>query len=49
MRATIIEIVSGMGLLIGIFLFLNNADGTVQIIKSLGSSSASMVRTLQGR
>lgn len=49
MRASIIEIVSGIGMLIAIFLFLSNADGTVSIIKQLGSSSSSMVRVLQGR
>lgn len=49
MRGSIVEIVSGMGILIAIFLFLSNADGTVSIIKQLGASSSSMVRTLQGR
>lgn len=45
----IIEIISGMGLLIAIFLFVSNADGTASIIKQLGASSSSMIRTLQGR
>lgn len=49
MRGTIIEIVSGIGLLIAIFLFLSNADSTVNVIKQLGTSSTSMIRVLQGR
>ena len=49
MRGSIVEIVSGMGVLIAIYLFLSKGDSTVNIIKQLGSSSSSMVRTLQGR
>lgn len=49
MKSMILEIVSGMGILIAVFLFLNNADATVSIIKQLGSSSTGMVRTLQGK
>lgn len=49
MKGAVVEILSGMGILIAIFLFLNNADGTVSIIKTLGTSTSSTVRTLQGR
>ena len=49
MRGSIMEIVSGMGILIAIFLFLNNYEGTVSILKQLGVSTSSTVRTLQGR
>ena len=45
----IVEIISGMGILIAIYLFVKNADGTASIIRQLGASSSSMIRNLQGR
>ena len=45
----IVEIISGIGVLIAIYLFVSNADGTASIIKQLGASSSSMIKTLQGR
>ena len=35
--------------LVGLYLILRNAGGASQILKSLGSSSVSVFRTLQGR
>lgn len=49
MRSTILEIASGMGVLIAIFLFLNNYSASVAIISSLGTNTSRMVKTLQGR
>ncbi|MBQ7289031.1 MAG: hypothetical protein IJW78_04805 [Clostridia bacterium] len=46
---TIYKIVAGMGTLIAIYLFLNNYQASVSIVRQLGSSSTSMVKTLQGR
>lgn len=49
MKSTILEITSGMGILIAIFLFLNNFTATTSIINALGKNTTSMVTTLQGR
>jgi hypothetical protein len=43
------DIISGMGILIAIFLFLNNGNATVSIIKTIGSNTTTGIRTLQGR
>lgn len=43
------KIVAGIGTLIAIYLFLNNYEASVSIVRELGSSSTSMVKTLQGR
>jgi hypothetical protein len=43
------DIVSGMGILIAIYLFLKNFNGTVKIVNALGGNSTKMVKTLQGR
>lgn len=48
MRGSIMEIVSGMGVLIAIFLFLNNYQATVAILSQLGTSTSKTVKTLQG-
>lgn len=49
MKGMIIEICSGMGILIAIYLFLSQADASVSIIRQLGTTSSGMVKTLQGR
>ncbi len=49
MKGMIMEIISGIGILIAIFLFLSNADESVSIIRQLGSTSTGMIKTLQGR
>ena len=46
---SIVRIISGMGILIAIYLFVKNANGTASIISSIGSNSVNMVQTLQGR
>jgi anaerobic C4-dicarboxylate transporter len=42
------DVISGIGLLILVFLFLNNGDRTVNIISQLGKSGVNTIRTLQG-
>ena len=49
MKSMIIEVVSGIGILIAIYLFMSSADSTVDIIRQLGSTSTGMIKTLQGR
>lgn len=49
MSHSIMEILSGMGVLIAIYLFLSKGDETVAVIRQLGTTSTSMVKTLQGR
>ena len=49
MRGTILEIVSGMGILIGVYLFLSRGNETASIIKALSSATAENVKALQGR
>ena len=44
-----LEIFTGIGILIGIYLFVNNFKGTVNIINALSTPSIKMVKTLQGR
>lgn len=43
------DIVSGMGILIAIYLFLNNGNSTVSIIQTIGANTTSGIKTLQGR
>jgi hypothetical protein len=45
----IMTIVGGMGVLIGIYLFINRATDTAAIIKAIGGQTTSAVKTLQGR
>ena len=49
MKGTVLEIASGMGILIAIYLFLNNFQATTSILSQLGTTTTSTVRTLQGR
>lgn len=49
MGSKIAMILSGTGALIAIYLFLTNYKGTTAIIKQLGSTYTSSVKTLQGR
>lgn len=48
MKATILEIVSGMGILIAIYLFLSNGGYTVSIINALSQATVGTVKALQG-
>lgn len=43
------KITAGVGLLIGIYLFLANSDATTKIINSFASNSVYGIKTLQGR
>lgn len=45
----VVSIISGIGLLIGIFLVLNNGKATASIIDSLGTTGTRLTKTLQGR
>jgi hypothetical protein len=45
----VFDVVSGMGILIAIFLFLNNGSSTVSIIKTIGENTTAGIKTLQGR
>lgn len=45
----VVKVLTGIGLLIGIYLFLNNWTGTVAVINGLGSQTWKGVSTLQGR
>ena len=40
---------AGTGILIGIYLFLNNSKATTSIISQLGSTYSQGVKVLQGR
>jgi hypothetical protein len=45
----VFDVVSGMGILIAIYLFLANGKSTVDIIQTIGSNTTSGIKTLQGR
>lgn len=40
---------AGIGMLIGIYLFLSNANATVKIIDGIGSNMINGIQVLQGR
>lgn len=46
---TLYKVLSGMGVLIAIFLILNNASASIQVVDVLGKNSINMVSVLQGR
>lgn len=43
------KIISGMGLLIAVYLFVSNANETAKIITSLGENTTRGIKVLQGR
>ena len=45
----IIKILGGIGVLIGIYLFLSNGTQTVRIINSVASNMTDGIQILQGR
>lgn len=47
--AYLYKVLSGMGILIAIFLILNNATASVKVVDVLGKNSINMVSVLQGR
>lgn len=46
---SVLTIVTGIGLLIGIYLFLSNFTATTNIINAIGKNATSGIKTLQGR
>ena len=49
MSGKIMTVLSGVGVLIAIYLFLSHSDETVSIVKNLGTQSINAVQVLQGR
>lgn len=49
MGSKVSMLLSGTGILIAMYLILDNATSTTSIIKQLGSTYTSSVKTLQGR
>lgn len=49
MKSAVLEVVSGIFVLIGIYLFVKNSTQTVAIIQSLFSNSVKGIIALQGR
>lgn len=45
----IAEIVSGMGILIGLYIVIANGTKSAQVISQIGTSSSKVISTLQGR
>lgn len=45
----IVTVLSGIGVLIGIYLFLSKGSQTVNIINTIASNSIQGIKTLQGR
>lgn len=45
----IASIVGGIGILIGIYLFLSHGSETTSIIRTMASSATAGIKTLQGR
>lgn len=45
----IVGILTGIGLLIMIYLFLSKGDKTVSIIKAIAENTTAGIKTLQGR
>lgn len=46
---SVIKVLSGIGLLIGMGILIWNYRGAVSLINSIGSNSISGIKTLQGR
>jgi hypothetical protein len=49
MTNRIFDAISGIGILIAIFLFLNNGRDTTSIINSIASNTTAGIKVLQGR
>lgn len=45
----VVTVLTGIGVLIGIYLFLANGKETTSIINSIGSNGISGIKVLQGR
>lgn len=46
---TVYKIVAGIGVLIAIYLFLSNYNGTTKIISTISSNAIKGIQVLQGR
>lgn len=49
MKTIIADTIAGIGLLIGIYLFLSKANETRTIINAIATNSVSGIKVLQGR
>ncbi len=49
MKTTLVEIVSGIFILIGIYLFIHNWQGSTKVIQTIASNSIQGIKVLQGR
>lgn len=45
----VFDVIAGIGVLIGIYLFLANGKQTTSIINTIAGNSISGIKTLQGR
>ncbi|MGG1343872.1 hypothetical protein ABE244_25610 [Bacillus toyonensis] len=45
----VFDVIAGIGVLIGIYLFLSNGRQTTSIIETIASNSIAGIKTLQGR
>ena len=45
----IVAILTGIGMLIAVYLFLSNGDKTVKIISTIAENTTAGIKTLQGR
>jgi hypothetical protein len=45
----VVSIISGIGVLILVYLFLSNSTSSVKIINSVATNSIKGIKTLQGR
>lgn len=45
----VFEVISGIGILIAVYLFLSNYKATTSIISSISTNSISGIKVLQGR
>lgn len=46
---SVLTVAAGIGMLIGIYLFLNNSKASVSIIDSISKNTTAGIKTLQGR
>ena len=49
MKTILADTISGIGLLIAIFLFLDNYTASVKIINAISTNTVSGIKVLQGR
>jgi hypothetical protein len=49
MTGKVFDVISGIGILIAIYLFLANSRATTSIINTISTNATSGIKTLQGR